>query len=177
MLALTTLYKVALPLTPPWYRGLPSAALAAVVFLAGSTGLRVYLDWLTATGYTYGALAAPIAFLLATFFIGFAIILGAHLNAAISGCGRCPFVTAGAGSRNPARGHRSSGASCASTQRPPLQCSSNSPTRSRVRHGRGRRTGQPSLEPGLAPAGPVPCGMPHAVHCVGARPAATGATR
>ena len=83
LLALTTLYKVALPLKPPWYRGLPGALLAAVVFLAGSTGLRVYLDWLTATGYTYGTLAAPIAFLLATFFIGFAIILGAHLNAAI----------------------------------------------------------------------------------------------
>ena len=83
LLALTTLYKVALPLKPPWHRGLPGALLAAVVFLAGSSGLRLYLDWITGTGYTYGALAAPIAFLLATFFIGFAIILGAHLNAAI----------------------------------------------------------------------------------------------
>jgi membrane protein len=83
LVALTTLYKVALPLKPPWYRGVPGALLAAVVFLAGSTGLRLYLDWLTGTGYTYGALAAPIAFLLATFFIAFAIILGAHLNAAI----------------------------------------------------------------------------------------------
>lgn len=83
LLALTTLYKVALPLKPPWHRGLPGALLAAVVFLAGSTGLRLYLDWVTSTGYTYGALAAPIAFLLATFFIAFAIILGAHLNAAI----------------------------------------------------------------------------------------------
>jgi membrane protein len=83
VVALTTLYKVALPLKPPWYRGLPGAALAALVFLVGSTGLRLYLDWLTGTGYTYGALAAPIAFLLATFFIALAIILGAHLNAAI----------------------------------------------------------------------------------------------
>ena len=83
LLALTTLYKVALPLKPPWHRGLPGALLAAVVFLVGSTGLRLYLDWVTSTGYTYGALAAPIAFLLATFFIAFAIILGAHLNAAI----------------------------------------------------------------------------------------------
>ena len=53
VLALTTLYKIALPLKPPWYRGLPGAALAAVVFLAGATGLRLYLDWLTGTGYTY----------------------------------------------------------------------------------------------------------------------------
>jgi membrane protein len=83
LVALTTLYRVALPLKPPWYRGLPGALLAAVVFLAGASGLRLYLDWLTGTGFTYGALAAPIAFLLATFFIAFAIILGAHLNAGI----------------------------------------------------------------------------------------------
>jgi len=83
LLALTTLYKIALPLKPPWYRGLPGALLAAAVFLIGATGLRVYLDWLTGTGYTYGALAAPIAFLLGTFFIGMAIVLGAHLNASI----------------------------------------------------------------------------------------------
>jgi membrane protein len=83
LLALTTLYKIALPFKPPWYRGLPGALLAAIVFLIGAGGLRIYLDWLTGTGYTYGALAAPIAFLLATFFIAFAIILGAHLNAAV----------------------------------------------------------------------------------------------
>ena len=83
MLALTTLYKIALPLKPPWYRGLPGALLAAVVFLSGATGLRAYLDWLTGTGYTYGALAAPIAFLLGTFFIGMGIVLGAHFNASI----------------------------------------------------------------------------------------------
>ncbi|MEN3268040.1 YihY/virulence factor BrkB family protein [Pseudonocardia sp.] len=83
VLALTTLYKIALPLKPPWYRGLPGALLAAVVFLVGVTGLRVYLDWITGTGYTYGALAAPIAFLLGTFFIALAIVIGAHLNAAV----------------------------------------------------------------------------------------------
>jgi membrane protein len=83
LLALTTLYKVALPLKPPWWRGLPGALLAALVFLLGAGGLRVYLDWLTGTGYTYGALGAPIAFLLATFFIGLAIVLGAHFNASI----------------------------------------------------------------------------------------------
>jgi hypothetical protein len=54
-----------------------------VVFLSGAIGLRVYLNWLTGTGYTYGALAAPIAFLLGTFFIGMAIVLGAHLNASV----------------------------------------------------------------------------------------------
>jgi len=91
LVALTTLYKVALPLKPPWYRGLPGALLAALVFMAGASGLRLYLDWLTGTGFTYGALAAPIAFLLATFFIAFAIILGAHLNAGIQALWPAPL--------------------------------------------------------------------------------------
>jgi membrane protein len=43
----------------------------------------VYLTWITGTGYTYGALATPIAFLLFAFFLGFAIMMGAELNAAI----------------------------------------------------------------------------------------------
>jgi membrane protein len=83
VLALTTLYKVALPRKLPWHRGLPGALLAMLCFLVTSAGLRWYIAWVTGTGYTYGALATPIAFLLFTFFIGFAIILGAQLNHAI----------------------------------------------------------------------------------------------
>lgn len=83
MATLTTLYRTALPAKPPWRRCLPGALLAAVVFLVGVTGLRIYLNWITQTGYTYGALAAPIAFLLAAFFIGFAVVIGAHFNASI----------------------------------------------------------------------------------------------
>jgi len=83
VLALATLYKIALPFKPPWHRGLPGAVLAAVVFLVSATGLRLYLDWITSTGYTYGALAAPIAFLLGMYFIALAVILGAYLNAAV----------------------------------------------------------------------------------------------
>ncbi|MBP2473552.1 membrane protein [Crossiella equi] len=83
VLALATLYKVALPRKLPWHRGLPGAALAMAVFLLSSVGLRLYISWVTSTGFTYGALATPIAFLLFAFFIGFAIVLGAHFNAAI----------------------------------------------------------------------------------------------
>jgi membrane protein len=83
VLALTTLYKVALPRKLPWHRGLPGALLAMLYFLITSAGLRWYISWVTSTGLTYGALATPIAFLLFTFFIGFAIILGAQLNHAI----------------------------------------------------------------------------------------------
>ncbi|TVT50406.1 YihY/virulence factor BrkB family protein [Amycolatopsis rhizosphaerae] len=83
MLALATLYKLALPRRLPWHRGLPGAALAMVIFLLSSVGLRIYLTWITSTGYTYGALATPIAFLLFTFFIGLAVVGGAYFNSAI----------------------------------------------------------------------------------------------
>ena len=83
LVVLTTLYKVALPLKPPWRRGLPGALVAVAVFFAGTWVLRFYLDSVAAAGVTYGALAAPIALLLATFAIGLAIILGAHLNASV----------------------------------------------------------------------------------------------
>jgi membrane protein len=91
VLALTSFYKIALPFKMPWRRGLPGAALAAVVFLVGATGLRLYLDWITSTGYTYGALAAPIAFLLGMYFIALAVILGAYLNAAVQALWPAPL--------------------------------------------------------------------------------------
>jgi membrane protein len=83
VLALATLYKLALPRKLPWHRGLPGAVLAMAVFLLSSIGLRLYISWITTTGYTYGALATPIAFLLFAFFIGLAIVIGAYFNAAI----------------------------------------------------------------------------------------------
>jgi membrane protein len=83
VLALATLYKLALPRKLPWHRGLPGAILAMAFFLLASTGLRLYISWITTTGYTYGALATPIAFLLFAFFIGLAIVIGAYFNAAI----------------------------------------------------------------------------------------------
>lgn len=83
VVALATLYKVALPRKLPWHRGLPGAGLAMIVFLLASIGIRLYLVNIGRTGYTYGALAAPIAFLLFTFFIGLAIVVGAHFNSAI----------------------------------------------------------------------------------------------
>lgn len=83
VLALATLYKLALPRKLPWHRGLPGAMLAMIVFLLSSIALRLYISWITTTGYTYGALATPIAFLLFAFFIGLAIIVGSYFNSAI----------------------------------------------------------------------------------------------
>ncbi len=83
VVALATLYKVALPRKLPWHRGVPGAILAMAIFLLTSAGLRFYLSGLSATGYTYGALATPVAFLLFLFFIGMAVVGGAYFNAAI----------------------------------------------------------------------------------------------
>ena len=83
MVALATMYQLVLSNKLPWHRGLPGALLAMVVFLVTSTGLRLYISSVTATGYTYGALAAPIAYLLFCFFIAMAIVLGAEFNSAI----------------------------------------------------------------------------------------------
>ncbi|MGH3520559.1 MAG: YihY/virulence factor BrkB family protein [Haloechinothrix sp.] len=83
VLSLATLYKLALPRKLPFHRGLPGAMLAMLIFLLSSAGLRFYLAGITQTGYTYGALATPIAFLLFAFFIGLAVVGGAYFNSAI----------------------------------------------------------------------------------------------
>ncbi|MEC3953922.1 YihY/virulence factor BrkB family protein [Nocardia sp. CDC153] len=83
IVGLTFLYKTALHRTLPWHRLFGGALVAGVFFMAASEGLRRYLAWVTKTGISYGALATPIAFLLFTFFLGFAIILGAEFNASV----------------------------------------------------------------------------------------------
>ena len=83
LLSVVALYRVSLPDPIPTHRLLIGAFLATVVFLVATFGLRTYLTWITSTGYTYGGLATPIAFLLFAFFLGFAVMLGAELNAAV----------------------------------------------------------------------------------------------
>jgi membrane protein len=83
IVTVVVLYRVALPEPLPSHRLIFGAALASVAFVIATLGLRIYLRYITGTGYTYGALATPIAFLLFAFFAGFAIMLGAEFNAAI----------------------------------------------------------------------------------------------
>jgi membrane protein len=83
VLAVTALYRASLPDPLPTHRLVWGALLATAVFVVATAGLRVYLQYITRTGYTYGALATPIAFLLFAFFLGFAIMIGAELNSAI----------------------------------------------------------------------------------------------
>ena len=80
---MVVLYRVALPEPLPSHRLIFGAVLASVAFVIATLGLRIYLRCITGTGYTYGALATPIAFLLFAFFAGFAIMMGAEFNAAI----------------------------------------------------------------------------------------------
>jgi membrane protein len=83
LLALTTFYKVAPPRRLPWWRGLPGAILAVLVFLAGSAGLRAYIAFILDHNHAYGTLAAPIAALLFFFVLALGVLLGAEFNAAI----------------------------------------------------------------------------------------------
>lgn len=92
VLALTTLYKLAPPRKLPWHRGLPGAVAALLIFILASVGLHAYLGWIGSTGYTYGALATPIAFLLFAFFAGLALVTGAHLNATLQALWPAPTV-------------------------------------------------------------------------------------
>lgn len=83
LLGLTTFYRLALPRRLPWHRGLPGAVLAGCIFLLGSYGLRVYVDFVFRRTYSYGALASPIAALLFLFVLALAVLLGAEFNATI----------------------------------------------------------------------------------------------
>nr|WP_324194841.1 YhjD/YihY/BrkB family envelope integrity protein [Nocardia terpenica] len=83
IVGLTTLYKLALHRSLPWHRLFGGALVAGVFFMTASDGLRRYLTWVARTGISYGALATPIAFLLFTFFLAFAVILGAEFNATV----------------------------------------------------------------------------------------------
>jgi len=83
LLGLTSLYHLAPPRRLPWRRGLPGAALAMVIFLAGAAALRSYISFIVAHNHAYGTLAAPIAALLFFYLLALGVLLGAELNAEI----------------------------------------------------------------------------------------------
>ncbi len=83
LIGLTTFYKLAPPRRLPWFRGLPGAVLALLLFLAGSAGLRTYINFILDHNHAYTTLAAPIAALLFFFVLAMGVLLGAELNAAI----------------------------------------------------------------------------------------------
>jgi membrane protein len=83
LIGLTSLYHLAPPRRLPWRRGVPGALLAMVIFLAGSIGLRFYINFIIDRNHAYGTLAAPIATLLFFFLLALGVLLGAEFNAEI----------------------------------------------------------------------------------------------
>jgi membrane protein len=81
--ALTSLYHLAVPVRTPWRRAVPGALLAALVWVAGSYILRLYLSGIANHTLLYGSLAAPVAVLLYCYLTALAVLIGAELNASI----------------------------------------------------------------------------------------------
>jgi membrane protein len=80
---ITTLYHLAVPVRIPWHRALPGAVVALVLWLGGSTLLRIWLEWAFRSTATYGPLSAPVAVLVFLYLTALAILIGAELNAEI----------------------------------------------------------------------------------------------
>lgn len=81
--AVTLLYALSVPVRTPLRRHLPGAILATVVLLAGSAGLRAYLDASFGQVTIYGSLAAPIAILAWLYVMAVAILVGSSLNSEV----------------------------------------------------------------------------------------------
>jgi membrane protein len=81
--SLATLYHFALPVAKPWRRALPGAVFALVIWIVGSTVLRLYFAHALPGSSAYGALAAPVAVLLWLWVTALAIIVGAELNSQV----------------------------------------------------------------------------------------------
>ncbi|MEU3018618.1 MULTISPECIES: YihY/virulence factor BrkB family protein [unclassified Nocardiopsis] len=81
--AVTLLYALSVPVRTPLRRHLPGALLATLVLLAGSAGLRAYLDASFGQVSIYGSLSAPIAILAWLYVMAIAVLVGSSLNSEI----------------------------------------------------------------------------------------------
>ncbi|WP_283132771.1 YihY/virulence factor BrkB family protein [Rhizohabitans arisaemae] len=83
VLMLTSLYHISVPVRTRWWRELPGAVLALLIWIACAAVLRLVLAaWFTPLSI-YGSLAAPIAVLLWLYITALAVLIGATLNAEI----------------------------------------------------------------------------------------------
>ncbi|WP_344936357.1 YihY/virulence factor BrkB family protein [Sphaerisporangium flaviroseum] len=81
VLVLTLLYHVSVPVRTRWWREVPGALLALLIWIACAAILReVLAAWFTPLSI-YGSLAAPIAVLLWLYITALAVLIGATLNA------------------------------------------------------------------------------------------------
>jgi membrane protein len=81
--AVTFLYALSVPVRTPLWRHLPGALLATLVLIAGSAGLRAYLDASFGQVSIYGSLSAPIAILAWLYVMAIAVLVGSCLNSEI----------------------------------------------------------------------------------------------
>ena len=79
---LAALYHVATPVRSRWLRTLPGAALALGLWVLASWVLRVWLAGSIGGTSVYGPLTAAILVLIWLYFLAFAVLVGAGLNAA-----------------------------------------------------------------------------------------------
>lgn len=81
-LALSVLYRFAPSRTPPeWAWVTWGSGLATVLWVAASVAFSIYLERFADFGASYGAMAAPIAFLLWVWISIIVVLLGAEVNA------------------------------------------------------------------------------------------------
>ncbi|GAA3260267.1 YihY/virulence factor BrkB family protein [Nonomuraea helvata] len=83
VLFLTVLYHVSVPVRTKWYRELPGAILALILWIACAAVLRAVLAAWFSPVSVYGSLAAPIALLLWLYITALAVLIGAILNAEV----------------------------------------------------------------------------------------------
>ncbi|MFB4295816.1 YihY/virulence factor BrkB family protein [Actinomadura sp. NTSP31] len=83
VLSLALLYHQSVPVRTAWWREVPGALLALVIWVVGSLFLRIYLSGSLSGVSVYGSLAAAIAVLAWLYVAALAVLIGATLNAEI----------------------------------------------------------------------------------------------
>ncbi|GLZ04657.1 hypothetical protein Acsp03_21230 [Actinomadura sp. NBRC 104412] len=83
ILFLALLYHMSVPVRTSWWREVPGAGLALLIWIFGSMALRVYLAGSLTGVSVYGSLSASIAVLAWLYVAALAVLIGAELNAEI----------------------------------------------------------------------------------------------
>jgi membrane protein len=83
MLAVDVLYYFAPNTDADWVWVTPGALLATALWLAASSGFRLYLQNFGSYSAVYGAIGTVIVFMLWLYLSGLALLVGAELNAEI----------------------------------------------------------------------------------------------
>ncbi|TDD78044.1 YihY/virulence factor BrkB family protein [Actinomadura rubrisoli] len=80
---LAMLYHMSVPVRTAWWREVPGAVVALVMWIVGSVTLRLYLTGSLSGVSVYGSLSAAIAVLAWLYVAALAVLIGAALNAEI----------------------------------------------------------------------------------------------